>query len=229
MWQPDLDRHGFAFVPAAQLRRAIGPTPGWAAFAQSWDDLILDAHMADGGRYRKRRHAVLHASDQGFVRQPHQPHFQARYDNPLNGGVDRWFQPMPDSAANSPALASVLAFCLATFGARSPGVVTWRVELHPFRIEARLGAPGLPTPEGVHRDGVDWVLVLLIARRNVERGETRVTDARGRALGSFTLTQPFDAVLVDDRRVRHGVTAITAIDPEQPAYRDVLVVTFAAR
>jgi hypothetical protein len=40
------------------------------------------------------------------------------------------------------------------------------------------------------------------------------------------LTSPFDAALVDDSRVAHGVTPVKAIDPAQPAYRDVLVVTF---
>ena len=44
----------------------------------------------------------------------------------------------------------------------------------------------------------------------------------------FTLTDPFDTALVDDRRVAHGVTPVTPIDPALPAYRDVLVVTFVA-
>ena len=45
-------------------------------------------------------------------------------------------------------------------------------------------------------------------------------------LGQFTLTTPFDAAIVDDRRVAHGVTPVEPIDPDRPAYRDVLVVTF---
>jgi hypothetical protein len=45
-------------------------------------------------------------------------------------------------------------------------------------------------------------------------------------LGSFTLTAPLDAALVDDARVFHGVTAVEALDPALPAHRDVLVVTF---
>jgi hypothetical protein len=31
---------------------------------------------------------------------------------------------------------------------------------------------------------------------------------------------------VDDRRVMHGVTPVQPLDPAEPAYRDVLVVTF---
>jgi len=102
----------------------------------------------------------------------------------------------------------------------------WHIELHQFRIEARPGEVGQPTPEGMHRDGVDWVLVLMVRRENIASGETTIYDLVKRPLGSFTLTAPLDSALVDDSRVYHGVTAVTAIDPQLPAYRDVLVVTF---
>jgi hypothetical protein len=78
----------------------------------------------------------------------------------------------------------------------------------------------------MHRDGVDWVLVLLIDRVNIRSGETTIADQRRHPLGSFTLTEPLDAAVTDDNRVYHGVTAVTPLDPAQPGHRDVLVVTF---
>jgi hypothetical protein len=51
-------------------------------------------------------------------------------------------------------------------------------------------------------------------------------DTAHRPLGSFTLTEPLDAALVDDDRVFHGVTPLLPHDPARSAYRDVLVVTF---
>ena len=45
-------------------------------------------------------------------------------------------------------------------------------------------------------------------------------------LGSFTLSVPLDAALVHDRRVYHGVTPVEPLDPDRPAFRDVLVATF---
>ena len=60
------------------------------------------------------------------------------------------------------------------------------------------------------------------------RGVTAIHALDGRALGHFTLTDAFDAAIVDDTRVAHGVTPVEPIDPSQPAYRDVLVVTFKA-
>jgi hypothetical protein len=100
------------------------------------------------------------------------------------------------------------------------------VEVHQFRIDARTGEIGRPTPEGMHRDGVDYVLVLLVSRRNIASGITSVHDLTGRALGHFTLTEPLDSALVDDARVMHGVTPVEPLDPAEPGHRDVLVVTF---
>ncbi len=204
----------------------------WNEFARSWDDLGPDVYMADGGRYRKRRHAVYSLSAHGIVRQPAQPHYQSRDYNPLNGGVQRWFAPIVIDGGEGSALAAILRLCRQMFDTLAPASIlqeaAWHVEAHQFRIEARTGQPGLPTPEGMHRDGVDWVLVLLVGRQNVASGETRIADLEGNPLGSFTLTAPMDAAWVDDNRVKHGVTPIEPLDPSLPAYRDVLVVTFRA-
>jgi hypothetical protein len=221
---------GYAFVHAAEMHAMLarfGSLSDWDAFAASWDDLEVDTYMADRGRYRRRRHAVYSVRPDGpIVRKPNQPHYQNLDYNPLNGGIERWFEPIDRNLAEGPSMLAVLGFCRELFGAMAPAVGAWHVEAHQFRIEARLGEAGQPTPEGLHRDGVDFVLVLLIGRRNIVSGTTTIHDLGRRPLGSFTLTEPFDAALVDDRRVYHGVTPVEPLDPTSPAYRDVLVVTF---
>jgi hypothetical protein len=223
-------REGFALVRGTDMRGVIeahGSLADWAAFAASWEDLGLDTYMADGGRYRKRRHAVFSASaeDRAIRRAPHQPHYQSRDYNPLHGGIQRWFEAVSPEIGAGPSMTAILATCRELFERLSP-VRAWHIEVHQFRIEARADEPGRPTPEGVHRDGVDYVLVLLIGRRNVQSGITSIRAPDGRTLGSFTLADPMDAALVDDLRVMHGVTPVQPIDPSQPASRDVLVVTF---
>ena len=225
-----VQRDGFAFARSADVRAllsgvASAEPPGWARFAQSWEDLRPDEHMADGGRYRLRRHAVLSAGPGAPRLEPPQPHYQSRDYNALNGGVARWFEPVVPDVIAGPAMARVLGFGCALFGRLRPGS-SWKIELHQFRIEAKAGVPGLPTPEGVHRDGVDFALVLLVRRENVASGTTTVHDLAGKTLGSFTLTEPFDAAIVDDARVMHGVTPVVPLDPSRRAYRDVLVATF---
>jgi hypothetical protein len=221
---------GFAFVPGAAMRPELGPLGDWDAFAASWNDLALDTQLPEGHRYRRRRHATLSAppGEAGFRVEAHQPHYQAREYNLLVGGIERWFEPVRPEILAGESLRSIVGFCLALFGRFRPAA-HWHIECHQFRIEARPDAAGLPTPEGIHRDGVDYVLVLLVNRTNIESGTTTVHAPDGRALGRFTLSAPLDAALVDDARVMHGVTAVHPVDPARPAYRDVLVVTLKAK
>jgi hypothetical protein len=216
---------GYSFVEAQAMRAALeefGTLADWTEFAASWDDLGADTYMADGGRYRKRRHAAYRADPEAILRKPAQPHYQSRDYNALNGGIERWFDPVKDRIADGASMRTILRFCQALFGAEEK----WHVEIHQFRIEARKGQEGRPTPEGMHRDGVDFVLVLLVNRDNIASGITSVHDTAGKELGSFTLTHPLDAALVDDHRVMHGVTPVEPLDPSAPGHRDVLVVTF---
>jgi len=226
----DLAKGGFAFLDAAASRAWLagsGDLADWDAFAASWDGMALDEHMADGGRYRRRRYGVFHTHNGAMIRQAHQPHYQTTDYNRLNGGVERWFEATPTAIADSAAFRTVLAACHRLFGALMPGR-EWHVETHQFRIEAAAGQAGKPTPEGSHRDGVDFVLVLMIRRENIASGTTTIHAPDGTNLGEFTLTQPFEAALVDDHRVFHGVTAVAPLDPTHPAFRDVFVVTFRA-
>ena len=224
-------RAGFAFVEAPEMGVLLemAGLSDWQSFAASWDDLGVDTYMADGGRYRRRRFAAFRATPDGITRKPHQPHYQSRDYNPLNGGLERWFEPVTEAAGRHPALTAILQTSHALFDRMTQAELrppAWHVEIHQFRIEARVGEEGRPTPEGMHRDGVDWVLVLMVRRENVASGETTIYDLVKRPLGSFTLTTPLDSALVDDSRVYHGVTPVVPLDPATPAYRDVLVVTF---
>ncbi len=226
-----LQSEGFAFVPAAAMTAALAGygLRDWDAFAQSWSDLGLDTYMADGGRYRRRRHAAFSVSAGNIARKPHQPHYQSRDYNRLNGGLERWFDPITAPIATHPALQAILRLGFDVFdrltppGTRPPA---WHVEVHQFRVEARTGAPGQPTPEGMHRDGVDWVIVLLVRRHKVASGTTSILDLARHPVGRFTLESPLDTALVDDGRVFHGVTAIEPLRAGEAGYRDVLVVTF---
>jgi hypothetical protein len=227
-----ISREGFAFVRGRDMREMLaecGPLDDWSSFVDSWNHLDVDNYMADGGRYRRRKHAAYGAaSDRRIRRKPHQPHIQAIEYNPLHGGIARWFEPVAREIGDGATMRTILAFCRGLFGGLAPEINAWHIEVHQFRIEARAGESGKPTPEGLHRDGVDYVLVLLINRRNIRSGVTDIHALDGRPLGHFTLIDPFDTAVVDDRRVAHGVTPVEPIDPVLPAYRDVLVVTFAA-
>ena len=228
----DISRDGFAFRTGKKMRavmRARG-LDAWPAFASSWDSLGIDLYMADGGRYRRRRFGALSATGSVLTRKVHQPHYQSRDHNALNGGIERWFMPVAETVTENAFAQGLLHYCTALFNMMSSVEsidLSWHVEMHQFRIEATPTEIGTPTPEGQHRDGVDWVCVMLINRTNVKSGVTQIFDADGRRLDEFTLTDPLDTVFLDDHHVFHSVTPIAPVDSASKAYRDVLVLTYS--
>jgi hypothetical protein len=221
-----LRRNGQASLSPAGLAALVGGTGLSAldALRDSWNDLPPDAYLRDGGRYRRRRHSCFIVEGNAVMQTPHRAHWQPLEYNALHGGLERWFEPIDPgivSLAVWPRLLSTLAStCSALKGAQP-----WYVEAHQFRIDTTDGI-GRPTPEGAHRDGVDFVVVVLVDRRGVKGGETRVFDASGPAGIRFTMTEPWSVLMLDDARVIHETTPIQPLQAD--GHRDTLVLTFRA-
>jgi hypothetical protein len=227
-----ISRKEFCFIPAVRMKELLlqeSPTAfdDVDAFLNSWNDLHVDNYMADGGTYRYRRHATLSAlpSSRTFFVEAHQPHYQSLNYNNLNGGIARHYEPVKPEIMHGNTMTTVLKFACSVFGGLLP-YAPWHIEVHQFRIDASKAAEGKPTPEGVHNDGVNFVLMMMINRTNVVNGCTQIYDNEKNRLDNFTLTDVFDAAIVNDQHVMHGVTPIVQLDTDKPAYRDVLVVTF---
>ncbi len=218
---------GFAVVGAVDVAALAGvDVLALQALSSTWNDLPEDEHLKDDGRYRRRRHGsfIVNAGSDDVDSVPHRPHYQSEEYNALHGGLSRMFAPLDDAFANDGAFRRLLAALGGVASARFVDVQRWFVEVHQVRIDASSGI-GRPTPEGAHRDGVDLVAVVLVARHGIKGGETRVFDADGRAGERFTLDEPWSALLLDDGAVIHESTPIQPQDAEAPAYRDTLVIT----
>lgn len=230
-----IEHRSFCRLPAEHVRSLLlqqDPLSlhDWPAFQESWSRLSLDGYMADGGRYRKRRYATLSATASSLNPQiePHQPHYQSRNYNQLNGGVSRHFEPIEDVILRGNTMSGLLTLGCDLFSRLSP-YPDWHIEVHQFRIEADGTQVALPTPEGPHRDGVDFVMMLMVNRLNVVGGATTIYDLEDCSLDEFTLTDPLELVLVDDQRIRHAVAPIAPLDTNRSGYRDVFVATFRDR
>lgn len=228
----ELAERGYIHIPPARMKHLLGQDvlAGWPGFAQSWDALERDGFMKDGGAYRRRRHAVFRGDGPAIRRQPDRPHYQETAFNALNGGVERWFAPVSSEVVSNPLTRRTLSMFSTLFDRCRPGgePSPWEIEMHQFRIEASGRESGLPTPEGMHRDGVDWVVMMFVARRNAAGATTSIVDEAGRLVAQVQMTQPLEAIALDDRRFRHGVSPLTVQDAAETGIRDVLVLTYAS-
>ena len=219
---------GHARLTAAEVAALTASSAdALAALAPSWNTLPQDLYLRDGGRYRSRRHAcfVQDLEPRALVRVPHRAHWQPTTYNALHGGLERWFEPIETEITGSPAWIRLVIGLGEVFAALRP-VPCWYIEAHQFRIDTASGI-GRPTPEGAHRDGVDYIAIVLVNRVRVLGGETRVFPADSGHGVRFTLAEPWSALLLDDARVVHETTPIQSAT-SVPGWRDTLVLTYRA-
>ena len=91
-------------APAGLARFARTEIAELDALRPSWDELPPDAHLRDGGRDRRRRHAsfVVDAANVRLVAQ--RAHWQPVEYNALHGGIERWFEPIDPAVLAAAAL-----------------------------------------------------------------------------------------------------------------------------
>jgi len=232
-----LNSAGYVLVPPRTLAAlAASGLDDLGLLGETWATLPADSYLRDGGRYRFRRHScfIQSLASAQLSAVPHRAHWQPTTYNALHGGIERWFEPIEPRVQSAPAWRQLLQGLGTLFAQLSP-VDRWYLEAHQFRIDAANGI-GRPTPEGAHRDGVDFVAVILVERHNVKGGETRVFDANGPAGTRFTMQQPWTALLMNDARVIHETTPIQPEAdgrredgrPLRASFRDTLVLTYRA-
>ena len=196
------------------------------ALSPSWDNMPPDNHLKDGGRYRRRLHSSFVFENGALHPVPHRAHWQSVDYNALHGGMERWFEPMLEGTVNTPAWTQLLtAFANTAALVRGTPDTKWCIEAHQFRIDTTDGI-GRPTPEGAHRDGVDFVAVFMVNRSDIKGGETRVFEANGPHGERFTLSEPWSLMLLDDTRMIHESTPIQPL--AEGGHRDTLVLTCRA-
>jgi hypothetical protein len=234
--QTDLETQGFTI-----LQRKDGSNILWQEnlqnlsielndFKDSWRDLAVDNFLNDGGHYRYRRYAVFtwqadKEKQQGqLTLLPHEAHYQSTYRNAMNGGIYRNFEPFQKSTLDNPVLKNIIDWTAKTLSFAKE--TNWRIQAHQFRIKANNDEAGKPTPEGIHRDGADFILIMLLQRDNITGGVSHIYDENKKLLFGAVLEELGDVVLLDDRKVWHGVSEVYALDETNAGYRDVLVLTF---
>jgi hypothetical protein len=206
---------------------------GWisasiSSIAPHWNDLPVDRFLKERATFRRRRFgryrldltsATVAAEAPGFFEQP-------KAINAYAGGIARVFDPLTQDLAGSAHLHNLILYFGGVIRAATE-IRRWRVNVHAIRITATPGEAGLPTPEGIHRDGHDYVAMILVHRdRSLRGGRSSIYADDGRRLLSLTLFRPGKAILVDDRRVLHGVSPIRPAGASQFIHRDMIIIDY---
>ncbi|MFI9240496.1 2OG-Fe dioxygenase family protein [Streptomyces sp. NPDC053079] len=216
----------FTHHPPGLLMAALGriPRESVTEFTESWNDLPADVHLGAATPYRFRRYGRFRIVGDRLEPLPHVAFFQDRAVNRVSGGVDRMFAPLYEAVAAGAALHTVVRTLWERLPGPRAGIDTCGV--HQIRVTATGDTEGHPTPEGIHRDGHSYVAQVLIRRENVRGAESCLYDLRERPLHRASLTEPLESIVLDDRRVLHGVSPLLPAPGARRGVRDMLLVDF---
>lgn len=100
---------------------------------------------------------------------------------------------------------------------------SYHVNVNQIRVIANAEFKGVTVPEGPHRDGHEFSVIVIAGRHNVRGGATQIIEPLSREIVHQQTLAENQAVLIDDERYIHYATDIA---PEQGAigHRDIWVI-----
>ncbi len=192
-----------------------------------YDQFMNEEHMKEGKTFRVRRYgryALAPMTEGGSLSLlPHAPYVPGPYDhNQYQGGKPRLFPPLEEVIAHNPLLAELIH----SFASRLPEPLS-RMPLEIKVQQIRITAPGLPTPDGKHKDGETYVAVIIMSRENVTGGEVQIYNKSGEQMIQSFTPLATDAYIIDDQEVMHYVVPLgEPVDSTKPGNRDIFILNF---
>lgn len=172
------------------------------------------------GNYRYRRLSRFTVSNGELIKLPHGYLYQSKDYNPLVGNLKREFEEIDEELIKLNEFKKlVLAFsdsCKLHPEAE--------IGVHQIRTTCSATNFGNPAPEGIHRDGTDFIGIFSIDRENIQGGETHLYLGKKTKPVFSKVLNPGEMVLVNDHEFLHYTTPIKPTS-DQEGTRDVFVMT----
>lgn len=177
-----------------------------------------DPYIQEGYRYKSL--ARCRVKENIIEKQPHAPLYQDKTINPVNGGLVRVY---PEIDNLNFAKEAILLFA-NTFKID----YSYEILVQAQRTKCNNKSEGITTPEGFHRDDIDFLAILCVNRYNILGSETQLKDYQGNVVFKKVL-DPGEILLIDDSKLLHYTSPITLKNStlDHFGFRDVLILSCA--
>ncbi len=229
----EIHNTGYSVVPGSHIPMTDDLAQAWEELRAEYPHLPADEFLPGGARYRFRRYdRFYYLPNTGELHLlPHEDYFQGKDINSVTGGIVRRFAPLTEATVNNPFLHALINFDFEQFPLEDEAMRQnpWQVDVHQIYVKSEPGQIGQPTPEGVHRDGAEFVTVHIAVLHNADGGEVSIYDDEKNLLERFRLEHILDSYLFNDAILWHGVTPIESADGINPAERGILTFDYHYR
>jgi hypothetical protein len=207
---------GHAFTNMA-AQGVISPTDHmWREFCATWETLPLDPTFAAefGERFRSYNRLYFDVASLQVEPRP----------NEVAGHA---CAPLPEAERHLAAMSELIKYDYAmTVAILERGVKAWNIGLQQIRVVCPVGRVAYPAPEGPHREGARALAIHVMDTMAIVGGSIWLFDTNENLIGSKTLSQSFDTLVLDEDRVCHDIAPITVRTGYEPGYRDMCLITF---
>ncbi|TFI51741.1 hypothetical protein BLD44_024535 [Mastigocladus laminosus UU774] len=187
-------------------------------FQPFFNNLPVDPYIK--GNYRTRRLSRFIVSEDKLIKLPHGYLFQSKDYNPLLGDIKREFAELDDALIELDIFKN-LVFAFTDSCKLHPEA---EIGVHQIRTSCSPENFGNPAPEGIHRDGTDFIGIFSVDRNNIQGGETHLYTAKKEKPVFNKILYPGELLLINDHQFFHFTTPIKPIG-EGVGTRDVFVLT----
>lgn len=220
-----IETTAYSLLPAGAVDVPPELLLAWERLREDYPSLPVDEFLPGGLKYRFRRWGKVYylPSTGEMLPLPAGDYFQSKDINTVTGGIVRRFAPLLPETLDNPFVQALIRFNMEQFPVRlDQRSQPWQVDIHLIRVVADATGAGHPTPEGIHKDGAEFVTVHLVELDNAAGGDVTIYDNDKQPITRFRLDNLLDSYLFEDPRVWHAAEPITPIDRSQPAVRSIL-------
>ncbi len=209
--------------PARRALMNLGTTIDMDLLRTAFEHVPADPYQRD---FRFKSIARVIVDGHHIIRTAPGPLYQSTSTNPVHGGIRRNYTELgPDDLA-------LLAPIILMFAALGRLTAEDEILVQLQRIRANAGddgKTGLPVVEGFHNDAAALLGLLLVQRRHVVGGCSKIArDRAGTELVYEGVLEAGDFLLLDDREHFHNATPIRAVTGHDDPVRDVVIITTPA-
>jgi hypothetical protein len=209
-----LNSQGFALIDLPPVSQEI---------LDSYDRCPVDDYMGHGTRHKRFSQYRLSPDTTAeggwsFERLAHRDYTAFKKFNPVGGGKKRTYEPIEVD------FTGLIRHGIAGLGLDAGE--DWQINVHQNRSSADDSTNAPLTPEGVHHDGHEFVMIAVLRKQNVAGAITRLWQPDASEPFWTGILEPGQAVLLDDRAIAHDVTDVESANG-QTAHRDIVIVAFS--
>ena len=225
-----MKKHGFCHLRGTDFSLSDEQFSDLKEIQEYFHSLPVDPYDDAGQRLRQLSRYIIIPFKQILIPRPDKSTRYVqniRYNDEINRS-SRVFDPISEEFRDSKFIQSLIYsdFHNSPFS-KSDLSLPIDVGVHLIRMQATPEAPGLPTPNKLHKDGEPFTWIHLISRENVFGGENIITDnTKEKVLCHATLEAPMDTIGIVDSAVWHQVKPIFVNPLEESGFRDAILVDF---